>query len=63
MHKTGFKNIEVKYFETNVKMGFSEAIEKLREWKIDPAYIEKHLNDLKRYGLEYPMEHVIFCEK
>jgi len=63
MHKIGFKNIKVEYFETHVKMNFNKSIEKLKEWKTDPAFIERRLNDLKRYGMEFPMEHVIFCEK
>ena len=63
MHKIGFKNITVKYFETNVKMNFNKSIEKLKEWKTDPAFIERRLNDLKGYGMEFPMEHVIFCQK
>jgi len=63
MKKTGFKNIRVKYFETNIKMDFNTAISQLKKWKTDPAFVERHLNDLKRYGLEYPIEHVIFCKK
>jgi len=63
MHKIGFKNIRVEYFETNVKMNFNKSIENLKEWKTDPAFIERHLNDLKGYGMEFPMEHVIFCQK
>jgi len=63
MHKIGFKNIKVEYFETNVKMNFNKAIEKLKEWKTDPAFIERRLNDLKRYSMEFPIEHVIFCGK
>ena len=63
MHKIGFKNITVKYFETNLKMDFDTAIKKLKQWKTDPSFIEKRLNDLRRYGLEYPIEHFIFCEK
>jgi len=53
----------MKYFETNVKMDYETAIKKLKEWKTDPAFIQRRLNDIKRHGLEYPMEHVIFCEK
>jgi len=63
LHKIGFKSITVKYFGTNVKMNFNMAIKKLKEWKTDPAFIERRLNDLKRYGLEFPMEHIIFCRK
>lgn len=63
MHETGFKNITVKYFETNVKIGFTKAIEKLKKWNTDTAFIKRHLQDIKRHGLELPMEHIIFCKK
>lgn len=63
MHKIGFKNITVKYFEPNVKIGFNIAIKKLKDWNIDPAFIKRHIRDIRKYGMEFPMEHVIFCEK
>jgi ubiquinone/menaquinone biosynthesis C-methylase UbiE len=63
MHNVGFRNIRVRYFETNVKMDYDTAIKKLKEWKTDPTFIQKRSGDIKRYGLEYPMEHVIFCKK
>lgn len=63
MHKTGFKNITVKYFETNVKMNYERAIKQLKKWKVDPAFIDRRRDDIKRFGLELPMEHVIFCKK
>jgi ubiquinone/menaquinone biosynthesis C-methylase UbiE len=64
LHKIGFKDITVKYFETNVKFhGFNVALKKLRQWHVDSAFIKERLQDIKRYGLEYPMEHLIFCRK
>jgi ubiquinone/menaquinone biosynthesis C-methylase UbiE len=64
LHKIGFEDITVRYFETNVKFrGFSAALKKLKQWHVDPVFIEEHLEDVKRYGLEYPMEHLIFCRK
>jgi ubiquinone/menaquinone biosynthesis C-methylase UbiE len=63
MHRTGFKNIRTTYFETRVKMDYDDALKKLKEWTVRPSWIEKHLDDLKRFGLELPMEHVIFCER
>jgi SAM-dependent methyltransferase len=63
LHKIGFKDITVRYFETNVKMGFNAALKKLKQWRIDPAFVKEHLQDIRRYGLEYPMEHLIFCRK
>lgn len=63
VRRTGFKNLVVKYFETNVKMSYSLAIKKLKEWKINPTFVERRWKELKRYGLEFPKEHVIFCNK
>jgi len=63
MHKIGFKNITVKYFETNVHLPFNYAVKQLKEWNINPTFIEKRMPDLKKYGLEFPMEHIIFCKK
>jgi len=64
LHKIGFKDIMVKYFETNVKFrGFNAALRKLEEWHIDPVFVKEHLQEVKKYGLEYPMEHLIFCRK
>jgi len=63
MHKTGFRNITVKYFETNVHLSFKEAVKQLKEWNINPVFIKKRMGNLKKHGLEFPMEHVIFCEK
>jgi len=64
LHKIGFKDITVKYFETNVKFtGLNVALRKLRQWHVDPVFIKEHLDDIKKYDLEYPMEHLIFCRK
>jgi len=63
MHRTGFKNIRTAYLETRVEMDYDTAISKLKEWTVHPSWVEEHLNDLKRFGLELPMEHVVFCEK
>jgi ubiquinone/menaquinone biosynthesis C-methylase UbiE len=63
MHKIGFKDITVKYLETNVRLSFNDAIKQLRKWKISPTFVKKRKEDLKKHGLEFPMEHVIFCKK
>jgi len=64
LHNIGFKDITVKYFETNVKfMSFNAALRKLKQWHIDPEFVKKHLQEIRIYGLEYPMEHLIFCRK
>jgi len=63
MHKTGFKKIGTIYFETKIRLDYEMAIARLRDWKIAPAFIQKRSGDIRKFGLELPMEHVIFCEK
>ncbi len=63
LHKIGFKNITVKYFETSIHMNYEGAIQTFQDWTVDPKFIEKHKKDLQTYGIETPMEHVIFCNK
>jgi ubiquinone/menaquinone biosynthesis C-methylase UbiE len=64
LHKIGFKNIRVRYFETNVRFkDLDVALRKLRQWNVDPVFVKEHLRGIKRYGLEYPMEHLIFCSR
>ncbi len=63
MHKIGFTKITVKYFETNLRLSFETAVEQLKKWKTDPKFITKQEKDLREHGLEFPMEHVIFCAK
>lgn len=62
MHKIGFKDITVKYFETNVKMNYKEAIAYLKGW-IRQDFIKTHQKQLRKHGIEFPIEHVIFCKK
>ena len=64
LHKIGFRDIVVKYFETNVRFrGFNVALKKLKQWHVDPEFVEERLQDIEKHGLEYPMEHLIFCRK
>lgn len=62
MHKIGFKNIAVKYFETNVKMSYAEAMKYLKGF-VSQEFIKAYTNELRNYGLEFPIERVIFCRK
>jgi ubiquinone/menaquinone biosynthesis C-methylase UbiE len=64
LHKIGFKDITVKYFETNVRFRSPNmALKKLNQWHVDPKFVKEHLRDIRKCGLEYPMEHLIFCRK
>lgn len=63
IHKNSFVNIQVSYFKTNLKLGYEAAVEQLRRWKIDMAFVKEHNKELREYGIEYPKEHVIKCAK
>ncbi len=63
LHKTGFAKIHVRYFETNLKLGFNIAVRQLRRWKTAPTFLSRYERDMRKYGVEYPMEHAVFCEK
>jgi ubiquinone/menaquinone biosynthesis C-methylase UbiE len=64
LHKIGFRDIRVRYFETNaIFRDFNSALKKLKEWHVDPVFIKEHIQEIRKYGLEYPMEHLIFCKK
>jgi len=63
MHNIGYQNIIVKYFRTGLRLGFELAAKQLKEWNVDAAFIRKHEKSLRKYGIEYPMEHVVFSEK
>jgi hypothetical protein len=63
MHKIGFGNIYARFFEANIRLVDEVAIEQLRRWKINPLFMEKYGKDLREYGIEFPLEHVIVCEK
>jgi hypothetical protein len=63
LYKIGFRDITVKYFETNVKFRDFAALTKLEEWHIDPVFVKERFQDIRMYGLGYPMEHLIFCRK
>ena len=63
LRRTDFTKIHVKYFETNFKLGFNIAVRQLRRWKTAPAFLSRYEKELRKYGLEYPLEHVVSCER
>jgi len=63
LHGLNFRNITAVYFETNVRFGFDEAVDQLRKWTVDPRFIEDHIDELRRYGVEFPIEPFIFCTR
>jgi hypothetical protein len=63
MTRTGFRNIMVRYFGPDAHLVYDEAIKVMKEWSVDPNFIEEHVDDLRKHGLEFPVEHVVFCRK
>ncbi|MFX0113211.1 MAG: class I SAM-dependent methyltransferase [Candidatus Hodarchaeota archaeon] len=63
LHKTGFRNIFVKYFDPKISLPFEEAKLMLKKWNVDLDFIKKHDRELRKHGIEFPLEHVIFCNK
>ena len=63
MHKIRFKEFKIKYFDTNVSLTFTDALEELKGWGLDEKFLKNYNDDLKKYGLEYPLTHVIICRK
>jgi hypothetical protein len=62
MHKTCFKDITAKYFETSIKMGYKEAVTYLKRW-VKQDFMKNYQKQLRKHGIEFPIEHVIFCKK
>ncbi|MGQ9507098.1 MAG: methyltransferase domain-containing protein [Candidatus Bathycorpusculaceae bacterium] len=53
MQQTGFNNIQIEYFQTNLRLEYEAAIEQLKRWRIDTAaFLERHKEDLQKYGIE-----------
>jgi len=63
MYKAGFRGFKVRYFETNIKLAFNDALDELQGWHIDEGFIQNYKNELKEHGIEYPLSHVIYCRK
>lgn len=63
LHQTGFSAIHVSYFEECVRFEGEIAFETVQKWVTKPEFFEKYSEDLEKYGLEYPMEQVVCCQK
>lgn len=61
IHKIGFRNICARYFETDLRLGYDAAVNQFKQWKADMRFVEEHEEDLRDYGLEFPLEHVVVC--
>ncbi len=63
LHQVGFSVIGVRYFEETIKFEGDIAFEQVRSWVTKPEFFEEYSEDLREYGLEYPMEQIIYCQK
>ena len=63
LHQIGVSSIGVSYFEESLTFEGETAFEQVQSWVTKPEFFEKYGDDLKEYGLEYPMEQVVYCQK
>lgn len=63
LHQAGFSNIGVAYFEETLHFSGDRAVEQVQEWVTKPVFFEKYSEDLRKHGLEFPMEQVVYCQK
>jgi ubiquinone/menaquinone biosynthesis C-methylase UbiE len=63
MRKLGFRNFRVSYFDTTIHFGYENAVEELRSWGADRAFLKRYEKLLRREGIELPFEHIVQCEK
>lgn len=63
LHKAGFFTIKILYFDELLRFEGEAAFEQIRMWETDPTFLEKYADEVREYGLEYPMEQVVYCCK
>lgn len=64
IYEVGFKDIQVSFFKTNLRLSYEIAIEQFKRWKVDTnSFLKKYRSELKKYGIELPKMHVISCRK
>jgi ubiquinone/menaquinone biosynthesis C-methylase UbiE len=54
MHRIGFRDIQVRFFETDLRLVYEVAVEQLRQWRIDERFMKKYKKDLQEHGIEFP---------
>lgn len=63
LHQAGFSRICVRYCEESVRFEGEVAFEQVQSWVTKQEFFDEYGEDLRKYGLEYPMEQVISCQK
>ena len=63
VRKSGFHSFQVSYFGTTIHFGYENAVEELRNWGANEAFLKRYDKLLKRDGIELPFEHMVQCQK
>lgn len=63
LHEAGFSHIHVHYFEEVLTFKGEAAFDRIEKWVTKPEFLEKYSKEVEEYGLEYPMEQVIWAQK
>lgn len=59
----GFADINVSYFDWNIKFDYEMAVGQLERWEARPEFIRAKEKDLKTHGMELPKSFIITARK
>jgi SAM-dependent methyltransferase len=59
VRKEGFDDIDVKYFDWDVRFDYQIAVEQLKRWGAKPEFISSKEEDLRKHGMELPISFIV----
>lgn len=62
-YSIGFKTISVNYQKIPIKFMNNAAIKMIERWKTKKEFLDKYQDEINRFGIEYPMEQILYCIK
>lgn len=62
-YNCGFRDIKFDYIKLPIKFKNTAALELLRRWQTKSEFIDKYHAELTEFGIEFPMEQVLYCRK
>jgi SAM-dependent methyltransferase len=62
-YKTGFSTIKFDYLKIPIRFEAEAAVEMVKKWNTKIEFLEKFEDDLLKFGIEYPMEQIIYLTK
>jgi len=62
-YKCGFREINLDYIKLPIKFKNTAALGLLRRWQTKNEFIDKYHAELTEFGIEFPMEQILYCRK